>query len=246
VSKSYSTPGRRTVRLMVTDTDDDSSSIVSHTVTVKGPPSASFVFSPGQPLVGDDVTFTSTASDPDGDLITYAWDLDGDGAFDDGRGSTAHASYSSPGTHTVSLRVTADGETSTFFRSVDVDPRSGKKRLKLLRPFPKVAIGGFITNSGVRLTLLGVRAPKGSKVMIKCKGRGCPKRVSRKRVGRKKAVTFRSFRRRLRAGTVIKVYVWKKNRIGKYTRFGIRRNRRPTRSDRCLDPKKLKPTRCPR
>jgi hypothetical protein len=251
-STSFSTPGVKTLRLQVTDSDGDASAIVAHTVRVKGPPSASFVFSPGKPLTGDSVTFTSTSKDPDGDALSYAWDLDGDGAFDDGNTAVVHASYAKAGSYTATLRVTADGETSTVFRTVEVAaqpaaPKTPKKKtkLKLLRPFPTVAIGGFITSTGVRVTLLRVRAPKGSKVMVKCRGRGCPRRTTRSHV-RKRTLTFRSFRRRFRVGARIQVYVWKKNRIGKLTTFKIRRKRPPSRSDRCLDPKKLKARRCPR
>ena len=47
-----------------------------------------------------------TSSDPDGDALTYAWDLDGDGAFDDASAATASYTYTEPGTYTASLRVT--------------------------------------------------------------------------------------------------------------------------------------------
>jgi glucose/arabinose dehydrogenase/PKD repeat protein len=46
------------------------------------------------------------SSDADGDALTYAWDLDGDGAFDDGAAATASFTYSQPGTYTATLRVT--------------------------------------------------------------------------------------------------------------------------------------------
>jgi glucose/arabinose dehydrogenase len=46
------------------------------------------------------------SSDPDGDTLTYAWDLDGDGAFDDGTAATASTTYTQPGTRTATLRVT--------------------------------------------------------------------------------------------------------------------------------------------
>jgi glucose/arabinose dehydrogenase/PKD repeat protein len=48
----------------------------------------------------------STSSDPDGDALTYAWDLDGDGAFDDATTGTASYTYTEPGTYTATLRVT--------------------------------------------------------------------------------------------------------------------------------------------
>ena len=41
------------------------------------------------PQTGDQVTFTSTSSDPDGSIAVQAWDLDNDGQFDDGTGATA-------------------------------------------------------------------------------------------------------------------------------------------------------------
>jgi glucose/arabinose dehydrogenase/PKD repeat protein len=53
------------------------------------------------------VAFDGTASsDADGDTLTYAWDLDGDGAFDDGTAATAGFTYTQPGTYTATLRVT--------------------------------------------------------------------------------------------------------------------------------------------
>ena len=47
------------------------------------------------------------SSDPDpGATLTYAWDLDDDGAFDDAAGATASWTYQQPGTYTPELRVT--------------------------------------------------------------------------------------------------------------------------------------------
>ena len=61
------------------------------------------------------VAFDGTASnDPDGDALTYAWDLDGDGAFDDATAATASFTYTQPGTYTATLRVTdPSGATGT-------------------------------------------------------------------------------------------------------------------------------------
>jgi glucose/arabinose dehydrogenase len=54
------------------------------------------------------------SSDPDGDALTYAWDLDGDSAFDDAATATATFTYSQPGTYTATLRVTdPSGATGT-------------------------------------------------------------------------------------------------------------------------------------
>jgi glucose/arabinose dehydrogenase len=61
------------------------------------------------------VAFDGTASsDADGDALTYAWDLDGDGTFDDGAAATATFTYTQPGTYTATLRVTdPSGATGT-------------------------------------------------------------------------------------------------------------------------------------
>ena len=54
-----------------------------------------------------DVHFDANgSSDPNGDTLTYAWDLDGDGQYDDATGSRPRREYNDPGPITVRLRVT--------------------------------------------------------------------------------------------------------------------------------------------
>ena len=48
----------------------------------------------------------SGSSDPDGDPITYAWDLDGDGLYDDSTAVQPTFTYTQSGTFTARLRVT--------------------------------------------------------------------------------------------------------------------------------------------
>ena len=56
----------------------------------------------------------SGSSDPDGDPITYAWDLDGDGLFDDSMAAQPTFTYTQTGSFTVRLRVTdSPGASST-------------------------------------------------------------------------------------------------------------------------------------
>ena len=53
------------------------------------------------------VSFNGSASiDPEGGVLSYAWDLNGDGAFDDSTAAQASFVYTSAGTRTVRLRVT--------------------------------------------------------------------------------------------------------------------------------------------
>ena len=64
------------------------------------------------------------SSDPDaGDVLTYAWDLDDDGTFDDGTAATAGRTFTTAGLYDVSLRVRdAVGATHVATVSIGVGP----------------------------------------------------------------------------------------------------------------------------
>jgi PKD repeat protein len=86
-------------------------------------PTASFTSSPATPVVGDTVRFTSTSSDDvAGQAITsHSWDLNGDGTYGDATAATAQHVFTSPGPHTVGLRVTNNiNEAAETTRSVTV------------------------------------------------------------------------------------------------------------------------------
>ena len=55
----------------------------------------------------------SGSSDPNGDAITYAWDLDGDGLFDDSTAVQPTFTYTQSGSYTARLRVTDTGSASS-------------------------------------------------------------------------------------------------------------------------------------
>jgi len=79
---------------------------------------AADVISGSAPLV---VNFDGSGStDPDLDAIVgFAWDLDGDGQYDDATGPQVTEVFEQPGSYTVRLRVTdARGETGTATRSI--------------------------------------------------------------------------------------------------------------------------------
>lgn len=93
-----------------------------------GAPRASFTFSPSFPTTGEEVNFFALSSnptgpgDPDGSIVNYEWDLDGDGTTDRTTSiPTVSHSYSSPGTYTVSLTVIGnDGKTDSATRTITV------------------------------------------------------------------------------------------------------------------------------
>jgi len=88
------------------------------------PPVADFESSPGTPLTLEQVTFTSTSSDPDGDQITEtAWDFDEDLDFEV-VGTSATQTYSRPREYSVRLRVVAGGEPAVQERMIVVVNRA--------------------------------------------------------------------------------------------------------------------------
>lgn len=257
-AKAFSQSGDAIVRLRVTD-DRGVQTIAAVTVPVGGPPIASFDFTPASPTAGRAITFRSTSRDIDGALVSQQWDLDDDGVFDDAAGPVVQKTFPVPGIYTVSLRVTdTSALTDVAFQSVAVGaappaapgaagPRTpGARpptRAQFLLPFPIVRIAGRVTGRSTRIRLLEVRAPVGSRIRVKCKGPGCPKR-DLTAPGRRRPVRFPGMRRRLAAGAVVEVFVRANGRIGKYTRFRIRRNRPPLRSDMCLPPTRRTPAPC--
>jgi hypothetical protein len=212
-------------------------------------PDASFSFSPNDPQAGQEVRFESSSCDPDGRLVNEAWDLDGDGAFDDAQGPVATRRFAGAGGHSVGLEVTAaGGATDQSRRTVMVDtvyalPRPDRDRL--MSPYPVVRLAGRLTVDGVRVRrLLVSRAPRCAVVAVSCRGRSCPARRVSRFMGRR-ALRFRRYERRLLAGTVLTVRISKGDSIGKFTQFRIRSGKAPRRRDRCLRPGETRGSACP-
>ena len=107
-TRTFASGGTKTVKLRVRD-PGGLESVRTETVYVNGVPKANFTFAPAVALKDQEVTFTSTSTDPDNDQLSYAWDLDNDGAYDDGTGPTARRAFGSGGTKTVKLKVTDPG-----------------------------------------------------------------------------------------------------------------------------------------
>jgi hypothetical protein len=249
---------------------------------------AGFTVAPAQPVEGDAVTLTSTATDPDGRVASQAWDLDNDGSFDDGTAATAGWTPTAAGAFTVHLRVVDDKNAAAVAtKTITVDPRPAAPGdpplpdsrsdagqtfdvsapvgtspppvepvpapvtpLRWLNPFPTVRMRGRTTRRGVQLSLLTVRAPHGALAEVRCKGRGCPAKLQRKKIKTRSkrgsaTVHFGRLERFLPAGVELQVAVTSKGMVGKYTRIKIRKLALPVRSDRCLLPDSKKPSACP-
>lgn len=57
---------------------------------------------------GETITFSVLASDPGGDPMTYAWDLDGDGQYDDHLGRLGSMTFDNPLLSQIGVKVTDD------------------------------------------------------------------------------------------------------------------------------------------
>ena len=109
-------------------------------------------------------------------------------------------------------------------------------------PFPVVRISGRFTRKRTKFTRVLVNAPRGSRIRVNCKGRGCPYR--RKAIA-VKLVRVRKLQRSYRPNATIEIRVTQPQKIGKYTRVKTRKGKAPVRVDRCLMPGSTRPVACP-
>lgn len=98
---SYDSRGTFTVELEVDDGNGDTDTVTGTVVVANRPPTAAIVLFPDSTYRENPITFDATASsDPDGDSLTYLWDL-GDGTTSST--ATFTKTYSSPGTYEITL-----------------------------------------------------------------------------------------------------------------------------------------------
>lgn len=103
---------------------------------------------------GDSITLSAAGSAGDG--LHYAWDLDGDGSYDDASGPSADVSFPAPGDYTVAVMVTDDhGLSASATATVavtDVDPAlSGAQAGQ--RPGGRAHLSATVTDPGPGDTL---------------------------------------------------------------------------------------------
>jgi PKD repeat protein len=271
IVRTFALPGTYPLGLSVTDSRGLTAVAPARSIRIHSRPTAAFSASPAAPVVGQEVVLTSVSSDPDGPIEDEDWDLDGDGEFDDATGTRVRGAFTTAGLHTVRLRVRdEDGvaaRTSKLFnvqKSAWLAPitPSGQVNesaappaaitsepfLRMLKPFPVVRMAGWREMTGARIEVLGVRAPKGARVLVQCRGKRCPVKRMTKSVSKTKPkpVRLTRFHRFFPAGSVIEIFVRRNDRLGKYTRFKIQGERkRWKRMDGCAPPTSTRAVTCP-
>jgi PKD repeat protein len=124
-SHQYRTAGTYSATLTVTDTGGSKGSR-SKTVVVgtSGNPVSSFVFSPSDPGVGEEIVFNGSPSTavPPRTIVSYDWQF---GTDRTGSGMIVTKTYDTPGTYNVTLTVTDDaGNKGTSTQGVTVGTSS--------------------------------------------------------------------------------------------------------------------------
>ena len=110
---AYANGGTYSVTLTVTDNDGAQTS-VSHDVTVTNQAPTADFSAPDVGFPGQAVSFTGSASDPEGHLASYSWSFGDSGMADV---LSPQHTYAQPGTYEVSFRVYDDkGAASTLIK----------------------------------------------------------------------------------------------------------------------------------
>ena len=125
----YKKTGTYNVTLVVTENDTESGSVtktVSVDVPNQPPVVDSFTASPTSGNGPLTVSFTCVAHDPDGQVVEYRFDFDGDGTADETgntTGQTTHT-YSDPGTYQATCTVVDDGGLTATSNPVEITVNS--------------------------------------------------------------------------------------------------------------------------
>ena len=123
VTVSYSSAGTYQPTVRATDGSTDTTGCGTVTVESNDPPDAAVTADPDPAEPGQSVTLDAAgSSDPDGSIVEYRWDVDGDGTVDTTTGSpTTSTSFGQAGDHDVGVTVVdGDGATDTATTTVTV------------------------------------------------------------------------------------------------------------------------------
>ena len=136
ITHTFSSTGSYNVELTVTDNDGATGSATKNVTVIEAPnqpPTANFTATPISGVVPLQVSFnTSSSSDSDGNIISYAWDFkDGN----TGSGETINHTFSSIGSYNVKLTVTDnEGATDSTTKTITVTEPPNQSPIASLLP----------------------------------------------------------------------------------------------------------------
>jgi PKD repeat protein len=126
-SEQFSFPaGTYTIRVQVTDSDGATANSQASVTVANAAPTATITEPPtpqgepngNVPYVGQEIQFTGTGSDPNGDNLSYTWSFPGEGSAG---GQTVTHAFRSPGAKTVTLTVSDGTATGTDTTQVTIN-----------------------------------------------------------------------------------------------------------------------------
>jgi WD40 repeat protein len=111
---TYLTPGERTITFRATDDDGNADSTSCDVVVTDDSPIAS-AGGPYAVKINVPLAFDGNGSDPDGSVILFEWDFDGDGTYDWSSATSADTvhTFTSRSDHVAYFRVTDDDSNAT-------------------------------------------------------------------------------------------------------------------------------------
>jgi len=152
---TYEETGLFIARFRVTDNDGDTDDdilrvMVSSSITPNDPPTAN-AGGPYEGISGEVLTLTGSGSDPDGVVVSYEWDFDGDGTVDyySPDSGTTSVTYDMSGDYNAVLYVTDDSDAvATSTAVVSIERANADPTVRLTDPSPGQTLFGYYVIRG--------------------------------------------------------------------------------------------------